>query len=1592
MSASDRIIICNASENNLKSVSLELPKNELIVVTGVSGSGKSSLVFDVLYREAENRFFSSFSSQARQFLGKLRRPDVESIEGLSAAIAVDQRSIVRNPRSTVGTITGIYDHLRLLFARTGVADNEALQPLVRRSLFSFNTPEGACPECKGLGVEDRIDPALFIADENKTLREGALTLSTPNGYIIYSQVTIGVLDQVLRSEGFSVDIPWKELTPEQQHIVLYGSDKIEIPFGKHPLESRMRWSGITAKPRELGHYKGILPVMETILKRERNKNILRFVRTCTCPACQGKRLNDTALSVRIQGKNIADLAALQLDELKAFLTCLSFPASQSPVARPIIEQVSAQISILEQLGLQYLSADRDSTTLSGGESQRLRLAGQAGNGLSGILYIFDEPSIGLHPRDTGRLLKVLESLRDTGNTVIVVEHDDEIIRRADRIIDIGPKAGAEGGEIVPPSASRTMAFLRGTERFEAPPSRRKGNGILTVSGASEHNLKDVTAGFLLEAFNVVTGVSGAGKSTLTHDILGNFLRKKLHGAAEEPGKHQSVTGWETISKVIQIDQSPIGRTPRSNPATYTGLSDPLRDLFAVQPLATERGYDRSRFSFNTEGGRCEACQGAGFQQIGMHFMGNVEIPCEVCEGKRFNKETLEVTYHGKNIGDVLDLSVDEALAFFADQPKLLRYVQSLHDLGLGYLKLGQRSSTLSGGEAQRVKLASELARPQSAHTLYILDEPTTGLHNADVKDLLAALNSLVDQGHTVILIEHHPGLILPADRVTDLGPDSGRDGGRVVFSGTPEELVLCEASHTGRALKEYLSRAHETFVPPSGRAVPAKKETAEIRFTGVTTNNLQSVDVTIPHNKITVITGVSGSGKSSLAFDTLFAEAHNRFLRSFSTYVRTQLGVREQADFETADGLTPALAVDQHTPAPNPRSTVGTLTGLHDFLRLLYARVAENAAGEQAPSSSCFSFNHQKGACPACDGLGSVTVCDPEKLITDPGRSILAGAMDGTKTGKFYGDPYGQYVAALKAVGLRHGLDLSLPWNGLDEPAKRMVLDGTGEEAYEVTWEFRREEHTGEHHFKGPWAGLVELVNREYRRKHADHRGEEMMNVMAVRECPACGGSRLRKESLEYRIGGQSIAGVSDLPVSQIPGFLDSLVTVVTDPLKRLAAEKLASELQRRLRVLNNLGLGYLTPARPAATLSNGESHRVRLATQAGSGLTGLTYVLDEPTVGLHPSDTGRLMEVIRMLRDAGNTIVMVEHDPVVIRSADWVIDIGPGAGRDGGRVLAAGTPEEIAHNQDSVTGKTLLAGPPVRSVPKRTLKPGLEVRDVFLHGLSHLDLDIPSGGIVAVTGVSGSGKSTLVFDVIYGSYLAGHPEGCGSISGFERFGRVVNVRPRSFFSGSTGTVATYAGVFDPIRDLFAKTDDAGKAGFKKSHFSYLDRNGRCEHCQGTGWITVSMDFLSDVRILCEQCGGKRYRPGVLACRSNGKNISEVLAMTVSGAAEFFAGHKAISSRLKILEKVGLGYPETGQALDTLSGGEAQRLELAAELMKPGKGGTLYLFEEPATGLHHLDILHLASLFHRLADQGNTVLMIENDPTLLAEADVVQIF
>jgi excinuclease ABC subunit A len=870
------------------------------------------------------------------------------------------------------------------------------------------------------------------------------------------------------------------------------------------------------------------------------------------------------------------------------------------------------------------------------------------------------------------------------------------------------------------------------------------------------------------------------------------------------------------------------------------------------------------------------------------------------------------------------------------------------------------------------------------------------LHEADVRVLLSALNTLIEQGNTVVLIEHHLGVIQCADHVIDLGPESGKDGGFVVATGTPEEIAQCSVSYTGQALKEYQESINPTHPASSTQyllsnaqyLIPSTQQPApDIKFTHISTNNLQNISVEIPQNKITVITGVSGSGKSSLAFDTVFAESRNRFLESFSTYARTRLGMKDKPDFEEVSGLTPALAVDQRMIGSNPRSTVGTMTGVYDLYRLLYARCGESNMKSGAVLSSLFSFNHQHGACPECDGLGIVTVCDPDLLVTHPAKSIMDGAMDGTKTGKFYGDPFGQYVSALKSVGKIHGVDFSLPWQELPEHAKNLAMEGSGDEIYDVTWEYKRNNREGKHHFKGRWQGFVFLVNEEYRRKHADHRGEEMMNVMKKEACPACKGLRLCPEALSFSVQGISIAMLSAMTVSSSIDFFKDPGFLVESPSSKIISTSLVQDILKRLEFIRGMGLAYLSIDRSSSTLSGGEAQRIRLSGQLGSGLTGLTYVLDEPTIGLHPSDVNHLMKMIKNLQSQGNTVIIVEHDRDVILAADNIIDLGPGAGSMGGKILAEGTPERIIHSAASVTGPFLRNRGFHLPQSDRQLQPGIVIKNAKVNNLKGFDLTIPSGGFIVLTGVSGSGKSSLLFDVLFDSWKNAKPSGCDQVNGLDQFVNLIPVHPHSEFSGSNGTVVTFTGIFDKIRDIFSRTEDANNLNLGKNHFSFLNKEGRCPNCQGAGKIRVSMDFISDVPVICEECHGERFNNTVLSCRYRDKTIADVINMSFSEASVFFGDQKILSIQMSILEKVGLEYLQLGQSLETLSGGESQRLILATELMKPQKGKNLYLFEEPSTGLHFQDIIHLNELFRSLADKGHTLLIIEHDPEIILNAD-----
>ncbi len=937
------IKIRGANEHNLKNIDLEIPRNELVVMTGLSGSGKSSLAFDTIYAEGQRRYMESLSSYARQFLGQMEKPDVESIEGLSPAISIDQKSTNRNPRSTVGTVTEIYDYFRLLYARIGiphcpkcgreikkqtvdqmvdqimdmpertkiqllapvvkgrkgehvkllekarrsgfvrvkidgniydlseeikleknikhlieiVVDRLVVKPGIEKRLadsietvlglsdgllvveviggelltfsssyacpdcgismeeieprsFSFNNPFGACPDCFGLGYKMEFDEELMIPDKSLSLAEGAIQVMGWQSCTDPSSFTYGILKALSQEYSFDLTTPYQELSEDIQNVLLYGTDGREV---------QVHYKGQRGEGVYAVAFEGLIKNCERRY-RETGSDTMKqeyetFMRITPCRACRGQRLKPGSLAVTVCDKNIYDVTNQSVRDLQVFLNGMTLTRQQLLIGDQILKEIRARISFLMDVGLDYLSLTRATGTLSGGEAQRIRLATQIGSGLVGVAYILDEPSIGLHQRDNDKLLNTLRHLRDLGNSVIVVEHDEDTMRAADYVVDIGPGAGEHGGQVVAAGTAEelmknpqsvTGAYLSGRIRIPVPEKRRAPAGWLTVKGAKENNLKNIEVKFPLGVMTCVTGVSGSGKSSLVNEILYKSMARQLNRARTIAGKYRSIEGMEQLDKVICIDQSPIGRTPRSNPATYTGVFDMIRDLFASTPDAKAKGYKKGRFSFNVKGGRCEACSGDGILKIEMHFLPDVYVPCEVCHGKRYNRETLEVKYKGKNIYDVLDMTVEEALAFFEHVPFIRRKIETLYDVGLSYIKLGQPSTTLSGGEAQRIKLATELSRRSTGKTVYILDEPTTGLHFADVHKLTEILNRLAEGGNTVIVIEHNLDVIKTADYIIDMGPEGGDGGGTVVAQGTPEEVAEVSSSYTGHYVKKYLQK------------------------------------------------------------------------------------------------------------------------------------------------------------------------------------------------------------------------------------------------------------------------------------------------------------------------------------------------------------------------------------------------------------------------------------------------------------------------------------------------------------------------------------------------------------------------------------------------------------------------------------------------------------------------------------------------------------------------------------------------------------------------------------------------------------------
>ena len=1410
-----------------------------------------------------------------------------------------------------------------------------------------------------------------------------------------------------------------------------------------------------------------------------------------CTACGGSRLKPEALLWRIEGHNVHDLMLLSLDKSRAFFESLKLPAPLDEAADLLLSEVRARFAYLCEVGLGYLTLDRQSRTLSGGEVQRINLTTALGTSLVNTLFVLDEPSIGLHPRDMQRVTQVMHRLRDAGNSLVVVEHDPQIMLAADRLLDMGPGAGERGGEIVAfdtPEAIRanprslTGQYLSGAkvvapraapqpkvEKNEPPKARMvPSQKAIKLRGVTQHNLKNIDVEFPLRRLVCITGVSGSGKSTLVEDVLYKALRKALGQPSEMPGAFDRLDGAELVDDVVMVDQSSIGRTTRSNPASYVGAFDVVRELFANEATAKTRGYTPGTFSFNSGTGRCPTCSGNGFEHVEMQFLSDVYLRCPDCDGKRYRAETLEIRREGsdgsrKNIAQVLDMTVTEALEFFKGTSAVAVRLQPLVDVGLEYVKLGQPVPTLSGGEAQRLKLAGHLAEAAADDTpsvrgkLFLFDEPTTGLHFDDVAKLLRAFRKLLKIGHSLLVIEHNLDVMRAADWIIDLGPEGGDAGGQLVVAGTPVEVEAHPTSHTGKALREYMVPGGESGETALGVREPAvaRRAVSPLSPPGTTNaitihkareHNLQNIDVEIPREKFTVVTGVSGSGKSTLAFDIIFNEGQRRYLESLNAYARQFVQPAARPDVDAIFGIPPTVAIEQRTSRGGRKSTVATLTEIYHFLRLLYQKLGTQfcpacdvAIEPQTPASIAERLLKQhKGS--------RITLMAPLVVARKGYYTELAKWANarGYKQLRVDGEMLTTYQWPRLNRFKEHTIELpvatiSVQKDNADSLERNLikaldlgkglvhVLDAEAKKPKVQVFSIKRacpscgtsfaelDPRLFSFNSKHGWCEDCFGTGVQLEEFDEEQSGEESRWTEAEAEdggtlvCETCDGQRLNPIALHVRFRDQNIAELTQRAIDDTMAFVDKLKLT-----KREAeiARDLMAEIKSRLSFLQRVGLGYLPLDRSAPTLSGGEAQRIRLAAQLGSNLQGVCYVLDEPTIGLHPRDNKVLLDALAELAKNRNTLVVVEHDEDTIRRADHVIDLGPGAGVRGGHVVAAGNVRELMKNPASITGRFLakpLAHPdePRRATPRAALRLCLE--GVELHNVHQEDVAIPVGRLVVVTGVSGSGKSTVARDVLYTNLkqLAGvHPakkaklpalHGVAAIRGAEHIDRVLEVDQTPIGKTPRSCPATYIGFWDDIRKIFANTTEAKIAGYTTSRFSFNTAGGRCEACAGQGMQTIEMNFLPDVKVPCDVCRGARFNPETLSILWRGKSIGDLLNMNIDDAVEFFSAHASIHHALRLLQDVGLGYLTLGQPSPTLSGGEAQRIKLVTELSKvrgeerrgPRQKAThtLYVLDEPTVGLHMADVEKLIHVLHRLVDAGNSVVVVEHNLDVMAEAD-----
>ncbi|GEM_PF-140827 len=1820
-------------QNNLQGIDLDLPLGKLVAITGVSGSGKSSLAFDTLYAEGQRRYVECLSSYARQFMQRMPRPEADSIQGIVPTVALQQGKRMRASRATVATLTDVLDYLKIVFAaqalptcpscgremarlhpaqvadevavagdgrkalvtfplrvpglsavnavRNGllvagysrlwrdgrvvqVADlpdaewldgelavlqdrlklaatdtarlHDSVDQAMRRgdgiadlwvdgatlegiklldvqreegglrryrataslrclscdselpdpspSLFSYNSPLGACEHCNGFGRIMKIDWDRCIPDPNLTLRGSKNSLKNKAIRPWATKKTGWERKQLYtfcEAVGIPDDVPWRKLSDEHKRWIIDGYPDDDAP-AFYSLRAWFDW------------------LQARSYRMHVRVQLARYRTYKPCPQCKGARLKPESLAWKLDGWALPQWLAAPIEDVVEKLGRLAvMPATGKALDQPL-EELRRRVGLLHELGLSYLALDRAGRTLSGGELQRVQLVTALASGLSQVLYVLDEPSVGLHPRDTERLLGILRRLVTAGNSVVVVEHDPALILAADYLVDLGPGAGEHGGQIVyagPPDAigedvaGPTADYLLGRTTPPASPlpteespadtravaiaqrartiARKRGfagvssNPWLVLRGVSARNLDIRSVRFKRGALNAVCGVSGSGKSTLIDEVLYRHMLRRLGRATEPPGACRELIGLDGVQDVVLVQQAPIAGSTRANCATYLKAWDAIRRRLAAEDLAKDRGYTASTFSFNTKGGRCDVCEGAGVEIVDMQFLSDVRIACEACGGQRFSREVLQVKHRGRTVADFLAMTASEVVANFTDDRRLCRPFAAMVELGLGYLRLGQSLATLSGGESQRLKIAHHLLCARTRGALMLLDEPSTGLHVADVRVLIECMRRLVDAGNTVIVIEHNLDVIAAAEHVIELGPEGGPGGGKIVFTGTADRLVKRGDTITADYMRKHRDEPTKAAQPRDGdggeHATTAAQrvigDSGQIQVRGARVHNLRNLDIDVPRDRLTVVTGLSGSGKSSLAFDVLFAEGQRRFLDCLSPYARQYLPPIARPDVDSLRGLPPTVAIAQRTTRGGMRSTVATLTDIYPYLRLLFARCGTQrcpTCGEpvsaQKTSDIAASIRRRFRGAP----LYVMTPLirgrkghhrDVIEKCRDAGRRFVH--IDGRLLPTRAVPQLRRYVA--------HDIDeviARLPWTAesttrnqwkvrpLINAVEAAIAAGDGtvvcRQADGEAVVFARDRHCGSCDIsveppdpllfsftsKRGWcphctgSGVepvpVEPKKKKKRRRRRNRatkstaeqagadfekqaREGENHTLRIVQACSACGGSRVRAEARAVTIGQRTIDGL----VAMTPKALsDALGGLKWRRREAIVAEGIVREVRTRCELLEQIGLSYLALGRGAVTLSGGESQRIRLAAQLASNLRGVLYVLDEPSIGLHPADNQRLLAAFQALRKRGSGLLVVEHDEATIRQADHVIELGPGGGEHGGTVIHEGPLAALLKRDDSPTAKVLRDASTRRSRTEPRDLAGAEpiaIRGAHRNNLHGADASFMRGRFNVVSGVSGSGKSTLVRDLLV-------REGRGwlgdedhrfaevvTLDGLEGIGRIAEVDQSPIGRTPRSCPATYLKVFDPIRRFFASLPDAKVLGLTPSGFSFNVPGGRCESCKGAGKRKLEMSFLPAGYVNCEGCSGARYDARTLQVRHNGASVADVLGMAIQDAADHFASVSAVARPLRMACKMGLGYLRLGQGSNTLSGGEAQRIKLVAELARRRHSETLYVLDEPTTGLHLADQRRLMDVLHDLVDRGDTLIVIEHNIDLLLEAD-----